>query len=364
MKTVAAFLCTVAVLASCDSAQSHNPERDTACGTIDMADLQKAIGTQRITVEGSDTGSGEPSNLAAGKWECRIYMPIESQEPSDLGFGLELSTGASWWRLALFSAGSTSIDNQVDGAMLRSWNASYGQQVYLTFPCVESRDAQAKRFTLRSAGGTLDDDTPSYREIGSVYVLAANAIRKELGCEGEPYPLPDSLPDGSPRTNPLTAGDRACDTFTYDEVAGILPGAANGSTTWNAWTSPGDDFPTTTCQLWRKHDPTIDGDSPETGDLRQIFGPMVAFSRVSGHVAEQFDVRWPYEAYDDATPWNRYGGKGAIADNEMRLKRTCRDETHVYVGAYAPHTVSRAQYEKLCAQWVRAQAQRDGCPVT
>lgn len=212
---------------------------------------------------------------------------------------------------------------------------------------------------------------PSYRQLATIYVTAANGIRETMGCEGDPYRLPD-LPDERPAPQPLAQHDQPCSTFTVDELNAVLPGAKDGSTTWHVWESPGDAFPSTTCQIWRKRATNIDPPVNE-GEPAYLLGPRVGFSRITGSVAANYDLTKSQELLHNVESWNRLGGKGYHADNqaqskntdnEMRLKRTCGRETQVYVGAYAPHTVTRAQYEQLFTQWVRVQAQRDGCPVT
>lgn len=111
----------------------------------------------------------------------------------------------------------------------------------------------------------------------------------------------------------------------------------------------------TSCHIWRDH--------PKSGPARYVFGEMVAFSRIGGSAGESYDFSDPTFSRD-AHPW-RTGleGRAEVSARDYRVKRTCGNKSHVYVGEFAENTIKRADFEKLFEQWIRAQAERDGCPV-
>lgn len=373
-RTLAYLLTALLLVAACTSDTSETTEPDVACGILDMNKVRAHTGAPEAYA--SDTQwirhNYRAQNLKAvvtnhGAWECQIYsLGAIGASVQLFLYPDTLGTGS-----AFYAPDTVSIGHGVDGTVSRPWEPDglrdYG---YVSFPCA-SQEYDSDSFSLGATGGSVDGDKPSYQQIAVIYTLAANTVRDTMGCEGEPYPLPD-LPDERPVPRALNSDDQPCETFTVDELETALPGAQNGSTTWHVWEAPGDDFPSTACQLWRERDRSIDA-PVNTGEHAYLLGPSIGFSRISGAATDHFDLAEAKKRRHNVEAWNRFGGKGFHADirarhknkdNEMRLKRTCGNETHVYVGAYAPHTVTRAQYETLFAQWVRAQAQRDDCPVT
>ncbi|MFB9728422.1 hypothetical protein [Haloechinothrix salitolerans] len=340
---------------------------------IDATALRETVRLPEMRVN-TFTGLREIPNdtiveqLKQGTWECTFSWPSKGT------LALKLSDDLATTGIEISRPDTVSLGQGLDGAVHRSWEKEpLSQGGYLTFSCQSGRfQTPGSAFALTTSINSdyPDGDVPSYHQLATIYVTAANAIRKTMACEGDPYRLPD-LPEAPPTPQPLAQDDQPCDTFTADQLSAVLPDAKD-STTWNVWESPGDAFPSTACQIWRKRDPRVDPPVNED-EPAYLLGPRVGFSRITGNAAADYDLTKSQELLHNVEPWNRFGGKGYHADNqaqnknkdnEMRLKRACGDETHVYVGAYAPHTVTRAEYEKLFAQWVRAQAQRDGCPVT
>ncbi len=366
---------TATLIAGCDSSADETAAASSLeCGVIDASALRETVRLPEMRVN-TFTGLREIPNdtivdqLTQGTWECTFSWPGKGT------LALKLSDDVGTTGVEISRPDTVSLGQGLDGAVHRAWEkGSLSQGGYLTFPCRSGRFQTAgTAFALTTSihSDYPDGDVPSYHQLAAIYVTAANAIRGTMGCEGDPYRLPN-LPDAQPTPQPLTLDNQPCDTFTADELNAALPGTKDGSTTWHVWESPGDAFPSTACQISRKRDQSIDPPVNED-EPAYLLGPRVGFSRITGSAAANYDLTESQELLHNVEPWNRFGGKGYHADNqaknknkdnEMRLKRACGDETHVYVGAYAPHTVTRAQYETLFAQWVRAQAQRDGCPVT
>ncbi len=366
---------TATLVAGCDSSAEETPSANSIeCGVIDASALRETVRLPEMRVN-TFTGMREISNdtiveqLEQGTWECTFSWPGKGT------LALNLSDDVGTTGVEISRPDTVSLGEGLDGAVYRAWEKEpLSQGGYLTFPCRSGRfqdDGTAYALTTSIHSDYPDGDVPSYQQLATIYVTTANAIRETMGCEGDPYRLPD-LPTAPPTPLPLNQTDQPCDTFTADQLSTVLPGAKDGSTAWHVWEAPGDAFPSIACQIWRERDPSTDPPVNED-EPAHLLGPRVGFSRITGSAAVNYDLAEAQELLHNVEPWNRFGGKGFHADNqaqnknkdnEMRLKRTCGDETHVYVGAYAPHTVTRTQHEKLFTQWVRAQAQRDGCPVT